>query len=146
MGTAHLTESEEKILRKSLLVLHNKLSEAEDMRDYLKKYNRSLTDPSPFNAYNHLTVKEHLDSLKTDIKWYKEQINKHREIWKLNHPSPSQVRKESRPVLLYSNPDPIFGVFVCNICGRVFQSEIHCIYHIKVEKKKKISLTSRIVR
>lgn len=69
-----LTEQQEKVLRNSLITLHNKLSEAKDMRDYLKQYNRSLDDPSPFNAYQFMTVKEHMNRLKGDIQWYKEQI------------------------------------------------------------------------
>lgn len=71
---AKLTEREEKLLRSNLITLHNHLSTAEDMRTYLKSYNRSLDDPSPFNAYRFMTVKEHMNRLKGDIQWYKEQI------------------------------------------------------------------------
>ena len=69
-----LTEREEKLLRNSLITLHNKLSEAKDMRDYLKQYNRSPDDPSPFNAYRFMSVREHMDRLKGDMEWYKSQI------------------------------------------------------------------------
>lgn len=69
-----LSERDEKVLRNSLITLHNKLSEAKDMRDYLKQYNRSLDDPSPFNAYSFMSVKEHIDRLKRDIEWYNSQI------------------------------------------------------------------------
>lgn len=74
MGTTCLTEHEGKILRNNLITLHNRLEEAQSMRDYLKGYNRSLEDPSPFNAFRFLTVKEHMNRLKGDIRWYKEQI------------------------------------------------------------------------
>ena len=58
----------------------------------------------------------------------------------------NQARKEKRPYTLYSRPDVAFEETVCNLCGRIFQSELYCILHLKNDHHEKVSITQRIIR
>lgn len=51
----------------------------------------------------------------------------------------TRTEKKKRPYTLYEET-------ICNFCGRIFQSKLYCILHLKNDHHEKVSITQRIIR